>query len=121
MLDGDADDLAVLLDADGGRLAGRADDADALRAFVDMPVDQATQRFDVDASVVVHGRDERDDAAGDGFHGWAVLNRSILATRQRRSSGERMAHRAALRSRRIAHGDSPLHEALRSIQEAVFV
>ena len=68
LLDGDADDLAMLVDRDGRRFAGRADDADALRAFGDLPVDQATQRGEVDAAVVLHRRDERDDAAGDGFH-----------------------------------------------------
>jgi hypothetical protein len=68
VLDRDADDLAVLVDGDGRRFAGRADDADALRAFLDVPVDQAPQCVVVDAAVVAHRRDERDDAAGNGFH-----------------------------------------------------
>jgi hypothetical protein len=41
MLHGDADDLAVFLDAHGGRLARGADDADAGGALGDVPVDQA--------------------------------------------------------------------------------
>mmetsp|Transcript_57662 Transcript_57662/g.135746 ORF Transcript_57662/g.135746 Transcript_57662/m.135746 type:complete len:208 (+) Transcript_57662:1182-1805(+) len=69
MLDRDADDLAVFLHADRGRLARGADHADAGGAGLDMPVDQATQGGVVDAAVLVHGRDEGDDAAEDGLHG----------------------------------------------------
>ena len=84
VLDRDPDHLAMLLDAHRRRFAGGADDADALRALGDVPVDEATQRVEIDAAVFVHRRDERDDAAGDGFHGWGGwLNPSILATRHR--------------------------------------
>jgi hypothetical protein len=69
MLHGDTNDFAVFLDRDGGRLAGGADDADAIGAFADVPVDQAPQRGVVDLGVVEHRRHQRDDAAYDGCHG----------------------------------------------------
>lgn len=69
LLDGNSDDLAMFLDIDGGRFAGGADHTDAVRAFGDMPVDQLAQRSVIDAAVFVHGSDQGDDAAGDGFHG----------------------------------------------------
>ncbi len=69
LFDGHADDLAVLLDVDGGRFAGGAHHADAVGAFCDMPVDQLAQGGVVHAAVLVHGGDEGDDAAGEGGAG----------------------------------------------------
>ena len=123
LLDGDADDLAVLVDGHRRRLAGRADDGDALRAFADVPVDEAAQRGVVDRAVVLHRRDERDDAAGDGFH--AGIPESIDSTepgrRSRRRRPGRPAGSAPGRAGRLAHRDQALDEALRVAQEAVFV
>jgi hypothetical protein len=56
----------VLFDVDRGRLARGAHHADAVGAFGDVPVDQLAQRGVVHAAVFVHGRDEGDDAAGEG-------------------------------------------------------
>src|SRR5690606_5446005 len=91
LLDRDADDLAVLLDADRRRLAGGANHADAVRALGHMPVDKFAQRVVINAAVVVHGRDERDDAAaqedirtGHGV-GRAGVGASILSARGRRA------------------------------------
>ena len=64
----DADDLAVLLDRHRGRFAGGADHPDAVGAFGNVPVDQGAQAVVVDLAVVEHRRDERHDAANNGFH-----------------------------------------------------
>ena len=65
-----ADDLAMLGHVHGRRLAGGADHADAVGALGHVPVDQPAQRVVVDAAVLVHGRDERDDAAAqENRHG----------------------------------------------------
>ena len=75
LLDRYANDFAVLFDVDRRRFAGGADHAEAIRAFVDVPVDDATQCGVIDTAVVVHRRNERDDAAcqllqGGLFVGW---------------------------------------------------
>ena len=106
---------------DRRRFAGRADDADALRAFVDVPVDQAPQRVVVDAAVFVHRRDERDDAAGDGFHGRGPESvDSSDPGRVGPGACERMMARAA-RAGRLAHRGDALHESLGVAEETVFV
>ena len=66
--------------ADGADDLGGADDADAIRAFGDVPVDQRAQAVVVDLSVIGHGRHQRNDAANDGFHG-GPRNPAILAGR----------------------------------------
>ncbi|MNT33319.1 hypothetical protein D3C72_1692410 [compost metagenome] len=63
LLDGYADDFAVLFHIDRRRFAGGADHAKAVGAFVNVPVDEPPQGGVVDTAVVVHRRDERDDAA----------------------------------------------------------
>src|SRR5690606_14568714 len=65
LLDGVADDFAMLCHVDGGGLARGADHADAVRAFGNVPVDEFAQAAVVHAAVYVHGRDEGDDAAGE--------------------------------------------------------
>ena len=65
MLDRDADELLVLVDVDRRRFAGGADDDDAVGAFGDVPVDQLPKRGEVERAVLVHRRDDRDQAAGD--------------------------------------------------------
>src|SRR5690606_29421188 len=56
---------------------GGAHHADAIGALLDMPVDEFAQRVVVDTAVVVHGSDERDDAAAQEYirtgHGVGVL------------------------------------------------
>jgi phenylalanyl-tRNA synthetase beta chain len=81
VLHGHTDELAVLLHAHRGRLAGGAHDADAVGALGDVPVDQALERVEVDATVVGHRRDERHDAACDGIHGPVPLAASRAALR----------------------------------------
>ena len=63
----DSDQLAVLVDIDRRRFAGGADDDDAIRALAHMPVDQAAQGIQIEAAVLVHGRDDGDN--GSGNHG----------------------------------------------------
>ncbi len=55
-----ADDFAVFFDRDGGRFARGADDADAVGAFGDVPVDQLLQRVDIQRAVPER-RDEGDE------------------------------------------------------------
>ena len=68
LLDRDADDFAMFFHVDRGGLTRCAHHADAIGAFSNMPIDQLAQRRVVNAPVFVHGSDECDDAAGDGFH-----------------------------------------------------
>ena len=75
LFDRDADDLAMLLDVHGGRFARGADDAQAVRAFGNVPVDEPPQRGVVDAAVFVHRRDERDDAASQLLQGGLFVGR----------------------------------------------
>ena len=78
MLDSHPDDFAMLFDRHRRRFAGGADHADAVGAFGDVPVDQATQGVVIDAAVFLHRRDQRDDAANDGIHA-VSSNPAILA------------------------------------------
>ena len=98
---------------DRRRFAGRADDADAVGAFGDVPVDQAAQRVVVDAAVVVHRRDERDDAASNGFHVALSWNRAILAGRADVRPPGRQRAAPGDRGGRLAHGRHALDEARR--------
>ena len=65
MLDRDADQLLVLLDVHRRRFAGGADHHDAVGALGDMPVDQAPEARHVEATVLVHRRDDCDQASGN--------------------------------------------------------
>ena len=65
VLDRHTDELAVFAHGDRGRFAGRADDHDAVGTFGDMPVDEAAQAGEVQAAVVVHGRDDGDKRSGN--------------------------------------------------------
>jgi hypothetical protein len=47
--DCDVNELLVLVEADGGRLAGGADDDDAVGAFGDVPVDEGFEARDVES------------------------------------------------------------------------
>jgi hypothetical protein len=60
-----ADQLAMLVDVDRGRLAGGADDHDAVGAFCNVEVDQAAQAREVQTAIVVHGRDDGDKRSGN--------------------------------------------------------
>ena len=68
LLDRDADDFAMFFHVHRGGFTRGAHHADAIGAFSNMPIDQLAQRWVVNATVFVHGSDECDDAAGDGFH-----------------------------------------------------
>ena len=59
---GALDDGAALAVGDGGGLTGGAQDDDGVRAAVQLPVDQALQRVEVD-SVPLEGRHQRRAAA----------------------------------------------------------
>ena len=65
VLNGGADELAMLIHVHSGRLAGGADDDDAVGAFGDVPVDEAAQAGEVQAAVVLHGRDDGDKRSGN--------------------------------------------------------
>ncbi len=69
LLDGHADDFAVLLHVDGGGFTCRSHHADAVRAFGHMPIDEFSQRRVVNTTVLVHGRDEGNDAASESDGG----------------------------------------------------
>jgi hypothetical protein len=60
-----ANDLAMLVYRDGGRLARGTDCTNAVSALRDMPIDQSAQGHVVNRTVVVHGRHQGDDAASD--------------------------------------------------------
>ena len=64
VLDDGLDQQAVLVDVDGRRLAGRADDHDAGGAALDVPVAQARERVEVERTARLHRRDDRDEASG---------------------------------------------------------
>ena len=71
MRDRDMDQFLVLVEADGGRFAGGADDDDAVGALGDVPVDQGLEARDVETAVFEHRGDDRDQAAGDhGITPW---------------------------------------------------
>jgi len=53
----------MLLDADGGRLARRADDDDARGAVLDLKVDQAPERREIERAALLHRRDDRDETS----------------------------------------------------------
>ena len=63
VLDVRLDQLAVLVEVDRRRFAGGADDDDAVRAFRDVPVDQTTQRVEVEPAVFGHRRNDGYQAA----------------------------------------------------------
>ena len=118
LFDRDADDLAVLLDVDRRRFAGGADDADAVGAFGDVPVDQPAQGGIVDAAVVVHRRDQRDDAACNRCHGNLFVCRkaAILLTGRAARAGSALSRAMCGGGNAPAaagpHGGDPLDEAL---------
>ena len=78
----DADQLLVLVEVDGRRFAGGADHHDAVGAFGDVPVDQLSEAREVERAVLVHRRDDCDQAAGN--HG-AILIRFGCAPQRRKA------------------------------------
>ena len=75
LLHSHADDLAVFFDIHRGRFARGAHHADAVGALGDVPVDQFAQGGVVHATVLVHGGDEGDDAAGKRHGGRGHVRR----------------------------------------------
>jgi hypothetical protein len=65
VLDRDPDQFLVLVEIDGRRFAGRADYDDAVGAFRNMPIDQLAKARDVESPVLVHRRDDRNQASGN--------------------------------------------------------
>jgi hypothetical protein len=63
VLNGAANQLAVLIEIDGGRLAGGSDHDDAIGAFRNMPVDQPAQRVQIETAILEHGRYDCNQAA----------------------------------------------------------
>ncbi|CAB4392233.1 unnamed protein product [Rhizophagus irregularis] len=78
MLDGQTNQFAVFIDADGGRLARGADDHDAVGAFGDMPVDQFFQAILVQAAVFVHRGDDCYYAALNHIVSIVPLSKSLI-------------------------------------------
>ena len=66
LFDRHADDLAVFFDIHRGRFARGTNDANAVGAFGDVPVDEFAQGGVVHAAVFKHRGDERHDAACNG-------------------------------------------------------
>ena len=60
-----ADQLFVLVEVDGGRLSGRADNDDTVGALLNVEIDERLEALEIKAPVVLHGRDNRDDGPGD--------------------------------------------------------
>ena len=112
----------MLLDAHRRRFAGRADRADALRAFGDVPVDEAAQRVEIDAPSSCIGVTSATMLPVMGFMGVGWLNPSILATRHRRPprAPARPADGARGPGADLAHRGDALHESVGVAQEAVF-
>ena len=63
VIDRRLDQAAMLVDADGGRLARRADDDDARGAVIDLKVDQPRERREVERAALLHRRDDRDETS----------------------------------------------------------
>ena len=62
--EGRFDEAAVLVDVDGRRLAGRADDDDPRSAILNVEIDQPAQRGQIERSAATHRRRDRDETAG---------------------------------------------------------
>ena len=69
LLDGHADDLAVLLHVHRGGFTRGADHADAVRSLLDVPIDELAKACVVHAAIFKHGGDKGDDAACKGGAG----------------------------------------------------
>jgi hypothetical protein len=65
LLDGHADQFAVLVDIDRRRLAGGADDHDAVGAFLECGSRSGCANGEVQAAILVHGRDDGDKRSGN--------------------------------------------------------
>ena len=65
LFDRDTDELRMLIDIDGWRLARGAHRNDGSRAALDMPVDEAAVARQIEAAILVHRRDDGNDAASD--------------------------------------------------------
>ena len=65
MLDRDADQLLVLVEVDRRRFAGGADHHDAVGTLGHMPVDELPEAREVETAVLVHWRDDRNQASGN--------------------------------------------------------
>ena len=65
VLDGDPDQLLVLVEINGRRLARGAHHHDAVGALGDVPVDQALEAREVEPSILQHRGNDRDQAAGN--------------------------------------------------------
>ena len=106
LLDRRLDQQAVLVEIDGRRFAGRADDDDAGRAVGDVEVDQLAERGEIERAALAHRRRDRDETTGQ--HGGkhreksAILPHSTAAgpsrfRRRRQRAVERRAATAAPR------------------------
>ena len=62
------DQACMLIDIDRGRLAGGADSNDRCRAALDVPVDEAAVAGQIEAAILMHRRDDGDNAACDHVH-----------------------------------------------------
>ena len=65
----------MLLDIDRRRFAGRADHHDGIGSFLNMPVEQLAEGVQVEAAILMHGRNDGDN--GSGNHG-LYMNKVIL-------------------------------------------
>jgi hypothetical protein len=58
----------VLIKVYSGRLAGGPDDDNAIGAFADVPVDQFPKCIEIEASILMHRRNDRDETAAKLCH-----------------------------------------------------
>jgi hypothetical protein len=79
VLDRQLDQFAVFVRADGGRLAGGADDTDRVRAFCNMPIDQFAQAVLVQTAVLKH-RSDNGYYAALNHNQWTVplINKKLI-------------------------------------------
>jgi hypothetical protein len=61
------DQLTMFIDIHCRRFAGRTDDHDTVGSFANVKVDQTAQGMQIEAAILVHGRDDGDN--GSGNHG----------------------------------------------------
>jgi hypothetical protein len=72
VLDRNPYELLMLIEINGRRFARRADDYDTVRTFRGVPIDEAPETLEVEPTVFMHRRDDRNQTASNhalGFIG----------------------------------------------------
>ena len=95
------DQQAVLVEIDGGRFAGGADDDDAGRAVGDVEVDQLAERGKIERAALAHRRRDRDETTGQ--HGGSTAKKGDF-TPFERSPARRVPSRVTATGSAGGHG-----------------